>query len=124
MKRVAWVGLYAGLIAGIAAVLLYFLLIALTGYRFVQLNPATILVVSVLVNLIGAAFYAWLRRKTVRPGLHYAWIAIAFGTLLSLLDWAYPPEPHVGDIAAPIHALVVGISVSLIPNRLRRGTRK
>ncbi|MBB6671924.1 DUF6069 family protein [Cohnella nanjingensis] len=123
MKRTWSVGLLAGLISGVVSIGLYYLLIAVTGFHFKQLNPVSILIASVVSNLVGAFIYVKLREKTARPRLHYTWIAIGFALLLTLMDWAYPPEPHIGDISAPIHAIVVSISIILIPNRLRRSNR-
>lgn len=119
MKNIWLTGLYVGLLSGAAGIGMYCLMIAITGFRFEQLNPVSILAVSVLVNLAGALLYSLLRRKTSRPGLIYGVIAIAVATLLSLLDWAYPPEPHIADVAGPIHSVVVTVSIVLIPLRLR-----
>ena len=119
--RKSWLtGLYVGIVAGIAGILMFYLMTAITGFRFRQLNPVSILVVSVLVNLAGALLYTWLLRRTSRPGTYYAAIAIAVALLLSLTDWAYPPEPHIGDVAGPVHSAVVSVSIFWIPNRLGR----
>lgn len=123
MKKIWLTGLYVGVLSGVAGIAMFYLMIAITGFRFEQLNPVSILAVSVLVNLAGAWLYALLRRKTSRPGLIYAAIAIAVATLLSLMDWAYPPEPQIGDVAGPVHSVVVTVSIVLIPLRLRRMRR-
>ncbi|MBB6734598.1 DUF6069 family protein [Cohnella zeiphila] len=123
MKKIWLTGLYVGVLSGVAGIAMFYLMIAITGFRFEQLNPVSILAVSVLVNLAGAWLYALLRRKTSRPGLIYAAIAIAIATLLSLMDWAYPQEPQIGDVAGPVHSVVVTVSIVLIPLRLRRMRR-
>lgn len=120
MKKTGMVGLCVGIFAGIAGIALYYLLIAITGFSFKQLNPVSIMIASIVSNLIGALIYAKLRQTTARPGVYYAVIAIGFALLLSLMDWAYPPEPQISDIASPIHAIVVTISIILIPNQLRK----
>ncbi|WP_028610064.1 hypothetical protein [Paenibacillus harenae] len=120
MKK-SWItGLYVGLIAGIAGIALYYFLSAVTGLKFNQLNPVSIMMASIATNLIGAFIFTKLRQKTARPGAYYALIAIGFALLLSLMDWAYPPEPHIGDISNPIHAIVVTISIVLIPRWLQK----
>ncbi|MDQ0058786.1 hypothetical protein [Paenibacillus harenae] len=121
MRKTWMVGLQVGIISGIAGIALFYLLIAITGFHFKQLNPVSIMAASIIVNCVGALIYAKLRRKTARPRLFYALIAIIVALLLSLMDWAYPPEPQIGDVSNPIHAIVVTISIVLIPRWLREG---
>lgn len=121
MKKTLKVGLGVGLISGIAGIALFYLLTAIIGFHFKQLNPVSIMVVAIIVNCIGAFLYAQFIRKSSKPNVLYAIIAIGVALLLSLFDWAYPPEPHIGDVSNPIHTIVVSISIVLIPVLLKEG---
>lgn len=120
MKKIWMIGLLVGFLSGIAGIALFYLLTTVTGLRFEQLNPVSIMVASLIVNCAGAYLFAKLWRFTSRPRVFYTVIAISVALLLSWMDWAYPSEPGVGDVANPIHAIVVSISIILNPRWLRK----
>ena len=76
MKSILKVGVGVGILAGVASVIMYYVLCNLLELSFVQLNPASILIVSVIVNLIGAFIYTKLREKTIKPVMYYSLITI------------------------------------------------
>ena len=120
MKSILKVGVGVGILAGVASVIMYYVLCNLLELSFVLLNPASILIVSVIVNLIGAFIYTKLREKTIKPVMYYSLITIGVALLLSWYDWAYPPEPGIADVANIIHALVASLSITLIPRWMNR----
>lgn len=123
MKTSLKVGLGVGIVAGIAAIILYYVLCNLLDLTFEQLNPVSILIASVIVNLIGALIYTKLHQKTARPRLYYGLITVGVALLISWYDWAYPPEPQIVDVANPIHALVASLSIAWIPAWINKSAR-
>ncbi|WP_221567828.1 hypothetical protein [Alkalihalobacillus sp. TS-13] len=115
MKTILTTGLGVGVVSGIAAILLYEVLCHLLGVTFEQLNPTSIMIASIIVNIIGAIIYSSLKKKTSSPRMYYAMITIGVALFLSWMDWAYPPEPGIADVANPIHAIVATLSIAWIP---------
>ncbi|MGP4081491.1 hypothetical protein ACTWQL_16415 [Pseudalkalibacillus sp. R45] len=124
MKTILMTGLGIGIVSGIAAILLYEVLCYLLGVTFEQLNPVSIMIASVIVNMIGAMIYSSLKKKTSSPRMYYAMITIGVALFLSWMDWAYPPEPGIAGVANPIHALVASLSIAWIPVWVNKRTRK
>lgn len=120
MIRIFKVGLGVGLITGILCIILYLILSWLLDVRFIQLNPVSIMVASVVVNVIGALIYTKIRDTTSRPRLFYGLITVGAALMLSLYDWAYPSEPDITGIANTLHAFVASLSIAWIPTFLNK----
>lgn len=120
LKRILSVGLLVGLLSGVLSSILYVVLCEVMDLSFTQLNPASIMVVSVIVNVIGAWIYHKLWHATARPRWYYGMITVGVALILSLYDWASPPEPDIAGVANTLHALTASLSIALIPTFLRR----
>ncbi|OZB94254.1 hypothetical protein [Paenibacillus sp. XY044] len=120
MKSILKVGLGVGIVTGVACSMLYYILCAVLDLRFALLNPVSIMVMSVAVNIIGAAIYNKLLHTTTRPRIYYGMITVGAALLLSLFDWAYPPEPDIAGVANTLHALVAALSIAWVPVWIRK----
>jgi prepilin signal peptidase PulO-like enzyme (type II secretory pathway) len=120
MKTILKVGFGAGLVSGGLCVLLYYVLCGLLDLQFVQLNPVSIMIVSVVVNVIGALIYSKILSATSSPRLFYGLITISVALTLSIYDWAYPAEPDIAGIANTLHAFVASLSIAWIPTWLNK----
>lgn len=118
MKRILKVGIGVGLVSGVLCIILYYVLCGLLDLRFVQLNPVSILIASVIVNVIGAWIYSKILSATSRPRLFYGLITVSAALALSLYDWAYPAEPDIAGVANTLHALTASLSIAWIPTKL------
>ncbi|WP_188456728.1 hypothetical protein [Virgibacillus oceani] len=118
MKKGLKIGLFVGIIAGVAGILLNILIGASTGLNFEQINPVSILIASIVSNLIGAIiFIKWLQ-KTGRPALNYIMLTAVVTILLTLMDTISPPAPKFWIMAYPLHLVVALFSIFLIPRWL------
>lgn len=122
MKKGLLYGCMTGIIAGIASMILNELIGAATGLSFKELNPVSIIIASVIANLIGAMIFMKWVRKTARPALNYLILTAMATILLTLMDSINPPAPKFWIIAYPIHLLVALVSILLIPRWLRDKT--
>lgn len=120
MKKIIKVGLSVGFLSGVMCIILYYVLCALLDLRFVQLNPFSIMVASIVVNVIGAFLYSKIRHRTSKPRFYYGLVTVGVALLLSLYDWAYPSEPDIAGIANTLHALTASLSIAWIPTWLAK----
>lgn len=120
MKGILKVGLGVGIISGVVCIILFYVLCGLLDLQFIQLNPVSIMVASVVVNVIGALIYNKLRYTTSRPRIYYGMITVGVALLLSLYDWANPSETDIAGVANTLHALVASLSIAWIPTWLHK----
>ncbi|MCJ7842220.1 hypothetical protein MUB24_15200 [Lederbergia sp. NSJ-179] len=115
------IGLYVGVISGAAAIATAYLLGAVTGLWFSQLNWISIAVASIIANIAGAMIFVKWFRKTARPSLYYVLLTGGVTLLSSLNVLANPPADKFGVIAQPVHIVVFLLSIWLVPMWLKRG---
>ncbi|WP_090728131.1 hypothetical protein [Paenibacillus sp. PDC88] len=120
MNRIFKVGISVGFLSGIMCIILYYVLCALLDLRFEQLNPFSIMIASIVVNLIGAFIYNKIQDRTSKPRFYYGLVTVLGALLLSLYDWAYPSEPNIAGIANTLHALTASLSIAWIPTWLTK----
>lgn len=111
-------GTIIGIISGVASIVLNELIGAATGLSFKELNPVSILIASVIANLIGAMIFTKWLRKTAKPALNYFILTSVATILLTLMDSISLPAPKFWVIAYPIHLIVALFSILLIPRWL------
>jgi len=103
-------GLLAGLVAAVLNNLLYIIIINIVGKTWVLAVAVSILVASLIPNLLAALLYFGLSRLTHRAR-HILTIAVGIFVLISIL-------PHLGIGPAPSSALEVlpeGFELVTIP---------
>jgi hypothetical protein len=115
MKNGLKVGFMVGVISGVAAIGLYYLLCFVLDVTFEKITPVSILFMSIVVNMIGALVYMKLKKQTTRPRWMYAFITIGVALALSLFDWAFPAEPGIAGVANSLHGFVATLSIAWIP---------
>lgn len=120
MKKSLLIGLYAGILSGAGGIAVAYLLGALTGLWFTQLNWLSIAIASIIPNIIGALLFAKWFQKTSRPTLYYAALTIGVTLLLTINDWANPPAAKFGVVVHPVHVVVALLSIWLVPMWMRR----
>ena len=113
-------GLIAGVVAALAGVVTLLIMQAITGDSYPELTPLTVTGIALVANLAGGLLYAILTRFVARPMLWYAVIALVAATLDSLLSIVNPLHPGFGTIATPLHYVVAGISIALVPRLAAR----
>ena len=121
MRKGLLVGLYAGVISGAAGVATAYLLGAVTGLWFSQLNWISIAVASIITNIAGAMIFVKWFQKTARSSVYYVLLAGGVTLLSSLNVWANPPADKFWVIAQPVHVVVFLLSIWLVPMWLKRG---
>ncbi|HBZ11655.1 MAG TPA: hypothetical protein DEO65_17620 [Bacillus bacterium] len=120
MRKGLLVGLYAGVISGAAGVATAYLLGAVTGLWFSQLNWISIAVASIIANIAGAMIFVKWLQKTARPSVYYVLLTGGVTLLSSLNVLANPPADKFGVIAQPVHVVVFLLSIWLVPMWLKR----
>ncbi|MFD2924306.1 hypothetical protein [Halobacillus naozhouensis] len=120
MNKSVLIGLYVGLLSGIAAAATAYLVSALTGLWFSQLNVVSILLASLISNIIGGVIFTKFFQKTSRPKLYYVLLTAGVTLLLTVFDIANPPAENFGIVAHPVHIVVALFSMWLIPRWLKR----
>ncbi|MFS0645174.1 MULTISPECIES: hypothetical protein [Siminovitchia] len=119
MRKGILVGLYAGVISGAAGIAAAYLLGAVTGLWFSQLNWISIAVASIIANIAGAMIFVKWFQKTAKPSLYYVLLAGGVTLLSSLNVWANPPADKFWVIAQPVHVVVFLLSIWLVPMWLK-----
>ncbi|WP_163529699.1 hypothetical protein [Halobacillus ihumii] len=120
MKRSVLIGLYVGLLSGVAAAATAYLISAFTGLWFSQLNLFSILMASIIPNITGGLIFTKLFQKTSRPKLFYFLLTAGVTLLLTIFDIANPPAENFGIVAHPVHFVVALFSIWLIPRWLKQ----
>jgi hypothetical protein len=112
-------GLVAGAIAGVAAaiggVIALLVMQGITGDRYPELTPVSVAALALIGNVVGGVLYAALARRTARPTFWYATLALVAATLDSLISILNPLHPGFAVVATPLHYVVAGISIALVP---------
>ncbi len=118
--------LLAGLGTGVVAVMLAVLAAQLiqrgTGQRYAELSAFSIAFAALFTNVLGGGAYALLVRRTARPVLYYAILALTLATLDTIMVTANPPHDGFATLATPLHYIVAVTSIILVP-RLAVGRR-
>ncbi|UXH46392.1 hypothetical protein N5C46_10230 [Rossellomorea vietnamensis] len=124
MKNSVKVGCMVGVISGVAAIVVYYLLCFLLDVTFEKITPVSIFLMSVVVNIIGALIYAKLKKQSAIPRWMYAFITIGVALALSLFDWAFPAEPGIAGVANTLHGFVATLSIAWLPGWMDRTVRR
>lgn len=120
MKKSVLIGLYVGLLSGVAAIAIAYLISGLTGLWFSQLNLVSILLASIIPNIIGGIIFTKFFQKTTWPKLNYVLLTAGVTLLLTVFDIANPPAEDFGTVAHPVHIVVALFSMWLVPRWLKQ----
>lgn len=120
MMKTLIMGLLAGILCGAAGFATAYLIGIKSGLSFPQLSLVSIVLASIVANLVGALIFSKWIRKTGSPRLYYAFLTAIVTILLTINDTMNPPSAKFGEIGHPVHIVVALLSIILIPMWLKQ----